>query len=139
MLDPTLGQFAQRLVSQALAQSEPLQLNADQEREWQSIFQYRLWEVRQKILLYPENWLRFGRHLHKSPECEVLERSRLADQTLSEAREQRARLEVLRDSANQTLAELEREISIASGEPDPPPETKPALPSRFTRKSSGWK
>ena len=29
---------------------------------------------------------------------------------LSEAREQRARLEVLRDSANQTLAELEREI-----------------------------
>jgi chromosome segregation protein len=41
---------------------------------------------------------------------EALERLRLADQTLSQAREQRARLEVLRDSAKQTLAELEREI-----------------------------
>jgi hypothetical protein len=68
---------AQRLVTQALAQSEPLRLNAEQEREWQSIFQYRLWEVRQKILLYPENWLKFGRHLHKSPEFEELERSLL--------------------------------------------------------------
>jgi hypothetical protein len=36
-------------------------------------------------------------------------------------------------------AELEREISLASGEPDAKPETKPALPARFTRKSSGWK
>ena len=35
--------------------------------------------------------------------------------------------------------ELEREISIASGEPEPVPESKPALPARFTRKSSGWK
>lgn len=35
--------------------------------------------------------------------------------------------------------ELEREISAASGEPDTPVETKPALPARFTRKSSGWK
>ena len=36
-------------------------------------------------------------------------------------------------------AELEREIAAASGEPDVVPETKPALPARFTRKSSGWK
>ena len=35
--------------------------------------------------------------------------------------------------------ELEREISIASGEPEAAPETKPALPARFTRKSTGWK
>ena len=35
--------------------------------------------------------------------------------------------------------ELEREISEASGEPEPPPDSKPALPARFTRKSSGWK
>jgi hypothetical protein len=35
--------------------------------------------------------------------------------------------------------DLEREISIASGEPDPPPDSKPALPARFTRKSGGWK
>ena len=35
--------------------------------------------------------------------------------------------------------ELEREINIASGEPEPAPERKPALPARFTRKSSGWK
>ena len=37
--------------------------------------------------------------------------------------------------------ELEREISEASGEPEPEPEEerKPALPARFTRKSSGWK
>jgi len=35
--------------------------------------------------------------------------------------------------------ELEREISIASGEPEPVPEAKPALPARFTRKSTGWK
>jgi hypothetical protein len=35
--------------------------------------------------------------------------------------------------------ELEREIAEASGQPEPPPETKPALPARFTRKSSGWK
>jgi hypothetical protein len=35
--------------------------------------------------------------------------------------------------------ELEREISVASGEPDPPPASKPALPARFTRKPSGWK
>jgi hypothetical protein len=37
--------------------------------------------------------------------------------------------------------ELEREIAEASGEPEPPPDVapKPALPARFTRKSSGWK
>lgn len=35
--------------------------------------------------------------------------------------------------------ELEREIAAASGEPDREPDTKPALPARFTRKSSGWK
>jgi len=35
--------------------------------------------------------------------------------------------------------ELEREISIASGEPEPVPESKPALPARFTRKSTGGK
>jgi hypothetical protein len=36
-------------------------------------------------------------------------------------------------------AALEREISLASGESEPAPEIKPALPARFTRKSSGWK
>jgi len=35
--------------------------------------------------------------------------------------------------------ELEHEISVAAGEPEPEPERKPALPARFTRKSSGWK
>jgi hypothetical protein len=35
--------------------------------------------------------------------------------------------------------DLEREIAAASGEPEPATETKPALPARFTRKSSGWK
>jgi hypothetical protein len=35
--------------------------------------------------------------------------------------------------------ELEREIGIASGEPEPVPVTTPALPERFTRKSRGWK
>jgi hypothetical protein len=35
--------------------------------------------------------------------------------------------------------ELEREIAAASGEPEPAKETKPALPARFTRKSTGWK
>lgn len=35
--------------------------------------------------------------------------------------------------------DLEREINAASGEPEPAPETKPALPARFTRKSTGWK
>ena len=34
--------------------------------------------------------------------------------------------------------DLEREIAIASGEAEPAPDRKPALPSRFTRKSSGW-
>jgi len=36
-------------------------------------------------------------------------------------------------------AELEREIQQASGETESAPESKPALPARFTRKSSGWK
>jgi hypothetical protein len=39
--------------------------------------------------------------------------------------------------------ELEREISNATSEPQPStdskPENRPALPARFTRKSSGWK
>jgi hypothetical protein len=39
--------------------------------------------------------------------------------------------------------ELEKEIRLASGEPEPEPEStlpsKPALPARFTRKSTGWK
>jgi hypothetical protein len=35
--------------------------------------------------------------------------------------------------------DLEREIAAASGEPAAAPEIKPALPARFTRKSSGWK
>jgi hypothetical protein len=35
--------------------------------------------------------------------------------------------------------DLEREIAAASGEPEPPREQKPALPARFTRKSTGWK
>ena len=36
-------------------------------------------------------------------------------------------------------ADLEREINEASGETEAPPEIKPALPARFTRKPSGWK
>jgi hypothetical protein len=32
-----------------------------------------------------------------------------------------------------------REIAAASGEPEPAQESKPALPARFTRKSTGWK
>jgi hypothetical protein len=35
--------------------------------------------------------------------------------------------------------DLEREINVASGETEPAPDNKPTLPSRFTRKSSGWK
>jgi hypothetical protein len=35
--------------------------------------------------------------------------------------------------------ELEREINVASGEPEAEPERKPALPARFTRKPTGWK
>jgi hypothetical protein len=34
--------------------------------------------------------------------------------------------------------ELEREIAAASGEPEPAQEKKPAIPARFTRKST-WK
>jgi len=34
---------------------------------------------------------------------------------------------------------LEREIAAAASEPEPVAETKPAIPARFTRKSSGWK
>jgi len=36
-------------------------------------------------------------------------------------------------------AELEREIAVASGEPEPAKDDKPALPARFTRKPTGWK
>lgn len=35
--------------------------------------------------------------------------------------------------------DLEKEIAAASGEPEEPRETKPPVPARFTRKSSGWK
>ena len=35
--------------------------------------------------------------------------------------------------------ELEKEIAAAAGEPTPAPDARPALPPRFTRKSSGWK
>lgn len=35
--------------------------------------------------------------------------------------------------------ELEREIDAASGDQEPAPGSKPALPSRFTRRPSGWK
>jgi hypothetical protein len=35
--------------------------------------------------------------------------------------------------------ELEREIKLASGDMEPAPAAKPALPARFTRKSTGWK
>lgn len=35
--------------------------------------------------------------------------------------------------------ELEQEIRLASGEAEPAQAAKPALPARFTRKSSGWK
>jgi hypothetical protein len=35
--------------------------------------------------------------------------------------------------------ELEREIRMASGEPDAVPDAKPTLPARFTRKPTGWK
>jgi len=35
--------------------------------------------------------------------------------------------------------DLEKEIAAASGEPETPRETKPTLPARFTRKSTGWK
>jgi hypothetical protein len=35
--------------------------------------------------------------------------------------------------------ELEREIAAASGDSSPEPERKPAIPARFTRKSTGWK
>ncbi len=67
----------QRLITQALAQSESFGLTKEQEKEWQFIYRYRLWEVRRKILLYPENWLKFGYHLHKSPQFEELERTLL--------------------------------------------------------------
>lgn len=35
--------------------------------------------------------------------------------------------------------ELEREIAAASGDAGTPGESKPPLPARFTRKSTGWK
>ena len=35
--------------------------------------------------------------------------------------------------------DLEKEIALAAGEPAAAPESKPALPARFTRKPSGWK
>lgn len=35
--------------------------------------------------------------------------------------------------------ELDREIAAASGDTGPEPERKPAIPARFTRRSTGWK
>lgn len=35
--------------------------------------------------------------------------------------------------------ELERDIAAASGDTEPAPPARPALPARFTRKSTGWK
>ncbi len=35
--------------------------------------------------------------------------------------------------------DLEREIAAAAGDSSPEPEAKPALPPRFTRRSTGWK
>jgi hypothetical protein len=35
--------------------------------------------------------------------------------------------------------ELEKEIAAAAGDSEPAPEPKPALPARFTRRSTGWK
>ena len=35
--------------------------------------------------------------------------------------------------------ELERDIKLAAGEPEPSAENPPKLPPRFTRKSTGWK
>lgn len=35
--------------------------------------------------------------------------------------------------------ELEQEIAAAAGEPEAVAEKKPALPARFTRRSTGWK
>jgi DNA-directed RNA polymerase subunit M/transcription elongation factor TFIIS len=35
--------------------------------------------------------------------------------------------------------DLERDIRLAAGEPEPAPEKMPALGPRFTRKSTGWK
>jgi hypothetical protein len=35
--------------------------------------------------------------------------------------------------------DLEREINAASGQDEPAVDTKPKLPARFTRNSSGWK
>jgi hypothetical protein len=35
--------------------------------------------------------------------------------------------------------DLERDIAAASSDPEPTPPSKPALPPRFTRKSTGWK
>jgi hypothetical protein len=35
--------------------------------------------------------------------------------------------------------DLDLEIAASSGEPEPEPEKKPALPARFTRKSTGWR
>ena len=62
-----------------------------------------------------------------------------------------SRIVVMRDGSSEVVEpsaiaasllreeDLEREINIASGEPEPAPDTKPALPARFTRKTSGWK
>jgi hypothetical protein len=35
--------------------------------------------------------------------------------------------------------ELDAEIAAAAGEPEPPAESKPKLPDRFTRPSRGWR
>ncbi len=49
---------------------------------------------------------------------EAVQNSQAADQDLATARERRARLEVLRDAANEALARLDREISERLGDPE---------------------
>jgi hypothetical protein len=79
----------QRLLQQIATGKLPaIRLTRGQTDEWQVMGRYPLWEVRRKILLYPENWLRFGKHLHRSPEYEELERSLLqGDLTLDQGQE----------------------------------------------------
>ena len=47
--------------------------------------------------------------------------------------------EVTCKTCGKKFEDLEREIAAASSEPEAEPEKKPALPARFTRRSSGWK
>ena len=83
---------------------------------------------------------------------EATEHSRLADQMLAEAREQRARCEVLRDGANEAMVSLAREIrerldaapealaqlaGLAAGEAPPDPTQTSARLDRLLREREG--